>query len=370
MIRETVVVAYCLMAAFLVGGCTTATGGTHIRGVHSGGSRLTVNSTAKPIDNSAKSSASVSRLTTYRFVHDPTMIREGKQYYVFSTGDPNGKIGNGNIQIRTSLNLTHWKYDGTVFKNMPHWIRKAYPKIINLWAPDILYYNGTYHLYYVASSFGSNHSVIALATNKTLNPDSPNYHWIDDGPVLESVKADDWNAIDPNLTVDQTGQPWLSFGSFWSGIKIVRLNRATGMTSSQQPRIYSLVKRAKQPDAVEASNIIFHNGYYYLFTSFGLCCRGVNSTYRIMVGRSKSIRGPYVDQSGVPMLHGGGTLVLGNQGNMIGPGGQSVYKDGRTYFLVYHYYDAGDFGAAKLQIRRLYWNASGWIQVGPPLVQS
>src|SRR4051794_14772020 len=96
----------------------------------------------------------------YLFVHDPTMATEGGTYYVFSTGDPPGVIGNGNIQIRTSRTLRDWTYAGTVFADKPAWITGALGNIPNLWAPDISFYNGLWHLYYAGSSFGSNNSVI------------------------------------------------------------------------------------------------------------------------------------------------------------------------------------------------------------------
>jgi arabinan endo-1,5-alpha-L-arabinosidase len=135
----------------------------------------------------------------YIFVHDPTMAREGGTYYLFSTGDPAGAIGNGNIQIRTSANLRTWTYAGTVFADKPTWITSALGNIPNLWAPDISYFGGLWHLYYAGSSFGSNNSVIGLATTPTLDPRSPEYHWTDDGLVFRTMSSDTFNAIDPSL---------------------------------------------------------------------------------------------------------------------------------------------------------------------------
>ena len=104
------------------------------------------------------------------FVHDPTMAKDQGAYYLFSTGDPAGILGNGNIQIRTSQNLRDWSYAGTVFATKPAWITDALGDIPNLWAPDISYFDGLWHLYYAGSSFGSNNSVIGLATTPTLDP--------------------------------------------------------------------------------------------------------------------------------------------------------------------------------------------------------
>ena len=143
--------------------------------------------------------ASTGAPANYVFVHDPSMAREGGTYYLFSTGDPAGTIGNGNIQIRTSRDLRHWTYNGTVFADKPAWITAALGSIPNLWAPDISYFGGLWHLYYAGSSFGSNNSVIGLATTPTLDPRSPRYHWSDDGLVFRSSTTDDYNAIDPSL---------------------------------------------------------------------------------------------------------------------------------------------------------------------------
>jgi arabinan endo-1,5-alpha-L-arabinosidase len=323
---------------------------------------LTTNSATVSWKNSANEKGSDT------VVHDPTMIRQGRNYYVFSTGDADGVIGNGNTQIRSSSDLEHWRYVGTVFSTIPSWIKDREADIKNLWAPDISYFNGTYHLYYAASSFGSNQSLIALATNKTLNPKDPDYKWNDDGVVISSSKSDSWNAIDPNLVLDRKGEPWLAFGSFWTGIKLIRLDKRTGKPAETQPHVYSLAERPDPPDAIEASSIVYHYPYYYLFASYGFCCRGVNSTYTTRVGRSRNITGPYYDESEKPLLDGGGTILLKNEGNMIGPGGESLYQEGKRWFIVYHYYDAADNGIPHLQIRRIKWTKDGWPKVDKPIV--
>jgi arabinan endo-1,5-alpha-L-arabinosidase len=299
------------------------------------------------------------------YVHDPSMIRAGDTFYVFSTGDPSGIIGDGNIQIRRSTDLRHWRYLGTIFERKPAWVPQ---KVRSLWAPDVSYYRGRYQVYYSASIFGTNDSAIGLATNETLDPNSPRYRWVDRGVVIRSTPADDWNAIDPSFTVDADGQPWLVFGSFWSGIKMVKLNPETGKLAEMPPRLYSLAYRPDPPHAIEAPSLIYRKPYYYLFVSFDFCCRRARSTYNIRVGRAKSITGPYLDRSGKPMMQGGGTLILSNSGEMIGPGGQAIYHDGDTYYLVHHFYDASDSGRAKLQIHRLLWTSDGWPRVGPAII--
>jgi arabinan endo-1,5-alpha-L-arabinosidase len=192
--------------------------------------------------------------------------------------------------------------------------------------------------------------------------------------VLRSRLEDDFNAIDPNLVLDEKGQPWLSFGSFWTGIKMRRIDVKTGLLSPEDAKLYSIARR-KRPDnppanppglpgdwqAVEAPFIIRHDDFYYLFVSFDLCCRGTKSNYKTMVARSRSVTGPYVDAQGTPMLDGGGTpLLLGNS-RWIGPGGESVLQQKDGDIIVFHAYD-GTTGHAYLQISTIAW-VDDWPKV-------
>ncbi|HEU5088845.1 MAG TPA: arabinan endo-1,5-alpha-L-arabinosidase, partial [Roseiflexaceae bacterium] len=284
--------------------------------------------------SSTRPIAAPARLTGDTHTHDPALIQSGDSYYVFSTGDEHG-LNNGAIQVRRSRDLAYWQLVGTVFDAPPAWIGETLGTMPpNLWAPDVAFVNGTYYLYYAGSTFGSNHSVIGLATNTTLDPADPAYAWVDRGMVLESRHSDNWNAIDPAYIRDEQGNAWLAFGSFWDGIKMRRLNAANGMLDEGDTRLYALASRGG--GAIEAPSIVRHGDFYYLFVSFDLCCRGVNSTYRIMVGRSAAITGPYTDRNGVAMLEGGGTKLLAGDDRLRGPGGQSVMRDGSLTRLVHH----------------------------------
>jgi arabinan endo-1,5-alpha-L-arabinosidase len=303
------------------------------------------------------------------YTHDPSIAKDGDTWYLFGTA--NGPVRKGELPIRCSKDLHVWKLCGYVFDKIPDWIKKQSPETKELWAPDISYFNGEYHLYYAFSVFGKNTSGIALLTNKTLNPTSPDFRWVDRGLVLLSRLEDDFNCIDPNLVLDDKGQPWLSFGSFWTGIKMRRIDAKTGLLSLEDTKLYSLATR-KRPDnpppnppglpgdwqAVEAPFIIRHADYYYLFVSFDLCCRGTKSNYKTMVGRSRSVTGPYVDADGKPMLEGGGTpLLLGNS-RWIGPGGESLLQQKDGDIIVFHAYD-GVSGEAYLHISTIAW-VWGW----------
>jgi arabinan endo-1,5-alpha-L-arabinosidase len=306
------------------------------------------------------------------FVHDPAIIKDGNTWYLFSTG--NGPDRKGEIPIRCSKDLHTWKNCGQVFEALPEWIKKESPETKELWAPDLSYFNGEFHLYYAFSVFGKNTSGIALLTNKTLDPASPNFHWNDRGLVLRSKIEDDFNAIDPNLVFDKAGRAWLSFGSFWSGIKMRRIDPKTGKLSADDTKLYSLATRKRPANpppnppglpgnwqAIEAPFIVRRGGYFYLFTSFDICCRGAKSTYRTVVGRAREVTGPYVDAEGISMLEGGGTsLLVGNQ-RWAGPGGESVLlqKDGDV--MVFHAYDAST-GHPWLHISKIKWD-KGWPAV-------
>jgi arabinan endo-1,5-alpha-L-arabinosidase len=310
----------------------------------------------------------------YAGTHDPSIARERNKYYVFATGFA---PGGGQFAIRCSSNLTDWKLCGHVFDDIPAWIHETSPGTKELWAPDISWFNGKYHLYYAYSLFGVNTSGIALATNETLDPKSPMYHWTDQGLVLHSTAADDFNAIDPNIVLDDKGQPWLSMGSFWSGIKMRKIDAHTGKVSFTDARTYALAKR-KQPEhpvpakpglppdweAIEAPFVVHHGGYFYLFVSFDLCCRGLKSTYRTMVGRSKNVTGPYMDRDGVPMLQGGGTSLLVANQRWLGPGGESVLQRPEGDIIVFHIYDAAT-GKPALGISTLTWK-DDWPHAAVP----
>lgn len=288
------------------------------------------------------------------FVHDPCMAKAGDFYYLFSTG-------NG-IPVRTSRDLKHWSDAGEVFAgDIPAWIKTIFPGKKYLWAPDISYFDCEYHLYYAVSTFGSNRSAIGLATNITLDKRNPKYHWMDRGIVIESTLKDNWNAIDPNLCFDHHGDPWLSFGSFWSGLKIIRVDRATGKPIDDRECLTSIAHRPDPPDAVESPFIIRRGKFYYLFASYDYCCRGAASTYNVRVGRSTAIQGPYLDEDGVSMLNGGGSEILLGTHRWKGPGGESLFMGSNDrWWVVYHAYDAENNGVPTLRINQVKWSHNGW----------
>jgi arabinan endo-1,5-alpha-L-arabinosidase len=301
--------------------------------------------------------ATAARSAADPIAHDPTIIRQGHYYYSFITGD---SATHTYLPMRRSTDLLHWNDLGPVFTAAPAWVTEQLGTTPpDFWAPDISFFAGAYHLYYAASSFGTNNSVIGLATSPTLDPASPAYHWTDHGMVLRSSTAGDFNAIDPELVLDGS-RAWLAFGSFWDGIKMRRLDPGTGLLSAGDTTLYPLASRGGA--SIEGASISRHGGYWYLFASLDYCCRGVDSDYRVVVGRSASVTGPYTDRAGVQMLAGGGTEVLRGYNEFRGPGGGDVYGD----LYVHHYYDLDDNGLPKLSVRPIRW-AGGWPALGDPL---
>ncbi|KAB1110919.1 family 43 glycosylhydrolase [Micromonospora aurantiaca] len=278
-------------------------------------------------------------------VHDPTVVkRPDGTYLVAHTGD--------GIALKTSADRIAFRNAGAVFPGGAPWTTTYTGGARNLWAPDLSYRNGRYHLYYSASTFGSNRSAIFLATSTTGNSGS----WTHEGLVVESRTTDDFNAIDPNLTVDDQGRWWLTFGSFWSGIKMIPIDPATGRRLGTA--MYAL---ANYGPGIEAPVLVKRGAWYYLYVSFDRCCQGAASTYRIMVGRSASPTGPFVDRAGRDMLAGGGTQILASHGSVHGPGHQAVLADTDGDVLFYHYY--AENGASLLGVNRIGYDAAAWPYV-------
>ena len=288
-------------------------------------------------------------------IHDPVIAHENNRYYVFSTGK--------RIPFICSEDMVTWEFCGSVFDRNPNWTREINPDLVDIWAPDISYFNDRWHLYYPVSSFGSQNSAIGLATNLTLDPDHPDYQWVDQGEVLRSKPGDPWNAIDPNLVMDEDGQTWLVWGSFWSGIWMRKVDPSTGKFTADDTTNDHLADRSQGPDnttAIEAPFIVHRNGMWYLFVSFDQCCQGVNSTYNVRVGRSNTLTGPYIDRDGVPLTEGSGTLVLSEYSQWIGPGHNGILVEDDVYWMVYHAYDANQIGIPKLRIESIGWDTDGW----------
>jgi arabinan endo-1,5-alpha-L-arabinosidase len=308
--------------------------------------------------------------STYRYphntyAHDPSLIKQDSTYYVFYTGD--------GIQMISSKDSYTWTKPTKVFDAPADWMTEKIPGFENfIWAPDVSYYNGTYYLFYALSSFGINNSAIGVATNTTLDSKAPAYKWVDHGKVIESFNnITPWNAIDPNVITDEAGTPWLVFGSFYTGIHIVKLSPdrlSVAESTENMPIIASRDNKYRNWDPalgpgvnnIEGAVIFKHNNYYYLFASVDVCCQALNSTYKIIVGRSANVTGPYLDMMNRPMDNGGQLIAASSDANWHGTGGQFVYHMNNADYIAFHAYDVHDQGIAKLRIQPITWDNKGW----------
>jgi arabinan endo-1,5-alpha-L-arabinosidase len=306
-------------------------------------------------------------------VHDPVMIRQDSTYYLFHTGR--------GIGVWSSTDMKNWKREKPVFETAPQWAVDAIPTFRgHIWAPDISYYNGQYYLYYSVSAFGKNSSCIGLATNKTLHPNDPDYKWVDHGAVICSTPGkDNWNAIDPNLIIDDEGRAFLIYGSFWDGLQMVRLSDdLTAPYPGEEPVTIASRKHSRSPEnppaidnnpvdaggnAIEAPFVVRRGDYYYLFASIDYCCKGVESTYKMIYGRADRIEGPYLDKEGKELLFGGGTILMEGDERWHGVGHNAIASSCGKDFLLFHAYDASDEGRSKLRIIRLSWTEEQWPQL-------
>ena len=284
---------------------------------------------------------------------DPSSIVECKgEYWVFYTGR--------GVLSYHSKDLVKWERGPAVFKTAPEWIAKVVPenRRMSYWAPDIIKLGDRYLLYYSVSSFGKMTSAIGLATTPTLDPDDPAYRWTDQGYVVRTQEGDACNAIDPSVFQDGDGSFWMTFGSYWSGIKLVQLDPKTGKRIAPDSKMYSIAYN----DSIEASCLCKHDEYYYLFVNWGSCCLGPKSTYNIRIGRSKTITGPYLDKVGVDLMNKGGSVFLATtNGPLIGPGhAGTLSAQGKSWFTSDFEGDLRREGKATLAIMPLRWNSDGW----------
>lgn len=273
--------------------------------------------------------------------HDPTLLVQGQRWFVFTTGP-------GLQRLASDDAGRSWRRLAPVFSQAPAWWAGAVPghRGLDVWAPKLFEHAGRSWALYSISTFGKNRSAIGLAS--AAAPDAAD--WRDEGLVVQSAPGDDFNAIDPDLMRDADGRLWLSYGSFWGGIRLTELDAATLRPVGETRFI------ARRRAGIEAPTLVRRGDWVYLFVSHDLCCRGVQSTYNIRVGRARDVTGPFVDRDGVPMLEGGGTLVEAGGPRWKGPGHQDVVGD----VIVRHAYDAEDGGRPHLRVSRLAWSADGW----------
>ena len=262
-------------------------------------------------------------------IHDPSTVTECEgKYYVWGTG--------GNPLVSD---------DGWTWRQGVAAARSGA-------APDVIHIGDRYFMYI---------SGVTMISSKSLNPESPDYKWEDGGTIARSEGVGDVNPIDPAAFLDPTsGRLWLTYGSYVGYTRLVELDPKTGkrLHPDEDPVNVSI--------NMEATCMIYHDGWYYLFGTHGSCCQGSSSGYNIRVGRSQKVTGPFIDNMGVPLIEGGGKLFCGSEGRWVGPGHFGLLasdNEAVQKFSLHYEADLDRGGASVLDIRPILWQ-DGWPSAG------
>jgi arabinan endo-1,5-alpha-L-arabinosidase len=287
-------------------------------------------------------------------VHDPVMIKQDSIYYIFSTGK--------GISIKTSKDRINWMRSGHVFADSLAWWKNDIPNQDgHLWAPDIHYRDGKYHLYYSVSAWMNFNSSIGYAVNTTLNSNDKNYKWIDEGMIINYKNGGEGvNCIDPNVFVDNDGKVWLFYGSYKAGLRLVELDPKTGKLKNNPPEITIITTSLG-----EGVFVLKAQGWYYIFASRGICCKGLESTYQVVMGRSKNIKGPYLNKEGESWVDNKYSLFMEGDYEEPGRGHNGFFTENDTTFIVYHAYSRKANGKSLLNIKPMFIGEDGWPSLTP-----
>jgi arabinan endo-1,5-alpha-L-arabinosidase len=297
-------------------------------------------------------------LRGYLGVHDPCMIKADDTYYVLTTG----------MGVKSSKDMVYWVSAGNLWDRDTKfsWWNNDIPDRVGLWAPDIHYANGKYHVYYSVSAWMNFKSSVGYTTNVTLDKKDPRYKWVDEGQVVNYKNGgDSVNVIDPNFFADKDGKQYLIYGSYKGGLRLVELDPKTGKPFSDKPQLYTITTRLG-----EGSYIIKGPDYYYVFASRGKCCAGIESTYQIVIGRAKDVKGPYLNKEGKSWVDNNYSVFLAGDYDEPGRGHNGFFAQGDTTYIVYHAYTrAVRNGASLLNIKVLHMDKEGWpsLNEGDPL---
>ncbi len=273
------------------------------------------------------------------FIHDPSTIMECEgKYYTFGTG------GGGLISA------DGWNWQGGAVRPGGG----AAPDAIQIGDRFLVVYGAT------GGGLGGGHNGRILTMwNKTLDPESPDFEFSEPILVAQSDGVEDNDAIDPGLLLDPTtGRLWCSYGTYFGFIRLIELDPKTGARVAGNEAIDIAID-------CEATDLEYRDGWYYLLGTHGTCCDGSNSTYNIVVGRSREVTGPYLDNMGRDMLRGGGKMVLAARDRLIGPGhfGRFILEEGVEKLSCHYEADLDQSGRSVLGILPLLWK-NGWPVAG------
>ncbi len=317
-------------------------------------------------------------------IHDPSsIVKCDDTYWIFGTGD--------GIYSIYSKDLISWHDGPTPFTktDYPAWINTYVGEFDGFfWAPDIIHMDDKYYLYYSCSEWGTMTSTIGCVTNKTMDPEDPEYEWVDVGflGIWSYQPGLALNAIDPSLSRGQDGKIWMVYGSFnEEGIVITEIDSISG-----KPKTYAGNLPGKSIanswtgswyGEGEGAAMIYRDNFYYLFYNKGGCCNGIGSSYFIVMGRSASPKGPFIDKDGKALRTtgqaSGGTVVLkhdntrGTDDRYYGPGHFGMYRENGIDYVSFHYYDPNGYypgapnnqGGPTLGLAKLVWGEDGWPSI-------
>jgi len=304
------------------------------------------------------------------FTHDPSLLydEENGLYYVYST-DMGVRQGVApGIQIRRSKDLITWEFIGQALPGGIDSFVEAKTQAVNLWTPDVIRYKGYYRLYYAATTFGSQVSLILMAVSE--KPEGPFY---DSRVVLESHEGDPVNAISPSIFIDPSNdRMYMVYGSYWEGIYLLELDPETGAPLEKGFGTRIACRSSVTHGSVEGACLRYRNGYYYLFVSSG----SLAFDYHVRVARSKKISGPYVDYNGIEQtdLEASpawvGTIVVapyrfGTDKGWKATGAASVLQVGNDWYFAHHARPEGNQNYTLLHLRKMVWTVDDWPTVSP-----
>ncbi len=321
-------------------------------------------------------------------MHDPSrIIKEGDTYWIFSTGD--------GIHCRYSKDMVTWAVGPSPFPygEFPEWVLDYAVTETDtfaglFWAPDIIYMNNQYYLYYTCSIWATMSSCIGVVVNKTLDPENPDYEWIDQGDIgifspdfSAGGMGWDVNALDPAPMHAPDGKVWLVYGSFnKGGILVTEVDTVTGKPIGDRISIAnSWTGTYSGYFEGEGGFMFYRDGYYYLVYNKGSCCNGIESSYYMVIGRSESPTGPFADKDGNAMKvigsASGGTILFkhddtrGEEDRYFGPGHFGLYSENGIDYATFHYYNPTGYwsedlkGWASLGMAMLKWGEDGWPEI-------
>lgn len=310
-------------------------------------------------------------------VHDPSVIKAGDYYYMYSTDVGFGIDVRLGIQVRKSKDLVEWTYVGWVFNSLPSkgaaFISGHGGTPFNsLWAPYIMKVGSEYRLYYSLSSAVSRLSVIGLAT--ATSPEGP---WKEKGIAVSSINSStvQTNAIDPTVVVTPTGEHWMYYGSAYDGIYVLQLDPTTGLALKADDKGVRIAQRGFTGNTIngniEGSEVIYNASLnkYFIFIAYDW----LETKYNVRVGRGDSPQGPFYDFNGVNIntVQDHGPMIVapyrfeGHSG-WQGTAHCAVFKDDAGQYFMAH---QGRPGASKysmdMHIRKIFWMQNGWPVVSP-----